>query len=318
LFDLFFASIAKLVGVCNSDDGKNALEGSFRFAPKADETGVDEININLNNIPYQVRVIYYMVASFEGGGAKFNDCKLVRAKLTDISNGELVTSFDHQIHHEGDGQTVLVLAQVSRSVSVPNLWDFNRKEIKLQKEDWETTLPLFKPLTANLPKVKLQPAASLYLTPQLAFGDRWCSRGLNSAQRQLLQGAILKLQSQRTLPSLMYWGTIFGPVDYTILVCVDIDKIVSKRFFYSLGDKQGLGYNFRELPALDDFISKHAPQVQGMFLGKPTKRLPFPPDPKVLNEDGTEEPPPEEDPEVRLSIRAGKAGEGVREETGNC
>jgi hypothetical protein len=55
-----------------------------------------------------------------------------------------------------------------------------------------------------------------------------------------------------------------------------------------------------------------------MFLGKPTKRLPFPPDPKVLNEDGTEEPPPEEDPEVRLSIRAGKAGEGVREETGNC
>jgi hypothetical protein len=67
--------------------------------------------------------------------------------------------------------------------------------------------------------------------------DRYfrCSRGLNSAQRQLLQGAILKLQSQRTLPSLMYWGTIFGPVDYTILVCVDIDKIVSKRFFYSLG-----------------------------------------------------------------------------------
>jgi hypothetical protein len=108
---------------------------------------------------------------------------------------------------------------------------------------------------------------------------------------------MLELQAARSLPTLYFWGTIAGPVDYTILVSIEVGKGIRKRFFYSAADKTGLTFKFFELPTLDDFINAQAPKASGFFRGKPGFRLPFPEEEKIPGDEDDDSDPLDDDDE---------------------
>jgi len=292
-----FSSDGANVAVCNSDEGKNALDGAFYYALKPQELAEgevetpDEVQVDLANVPNSVRVIYYILSSYDG---KFAETDRVVVTLTDLSNGEIVTTYDAKVQ-TAENTTVLIVASIERT-SKHNLWGFHKKADEITKESWEDSVPEFKSIVATLSNQKFPPLSSLYLTPNNTYAG--CGRTLNTAQSLLLSNVILQVQTERSLPSLSYWGTIYGPVDYTILVSNSIDKTITKRFFYSVSNAQGLGYKFKQLPAVDAFILENGPLVTGPYRGKPGYVLPFPEEVKVLGEDDEPDDEPLDDDDL--------------------
>jgi hypothetical protein len=187
-----------------------------------------------------------------------------------------------------EGQTIMLLAMMEVNPDDGKLWIFQQLDMRssvtrFAAETWEDAIPMIKPHFVSERAPTMAPMASLPIQPEPVFGG--CARRLNTAQRIQLRNAMLALQTDRSLPSLFYWGTIFGVLDYTILVSVEINKGIHRRYFYSAGDKSGLVFKFFELPALDEFINAQAPKASGLFQGKPGKRLPFPEEEKQLTEE---------------------------------
>lgn len=277
-----FDAEGKLLGFCNNDEGsRSAFNGSFRFSPRPPpveegDEGQDEINIDLNNIPSTTRAVYYMVTSFEG--SKLSDAENVVVTYTNMSSGEEVVSYTVEVPE--DTQTCWVVGMIQRAAHQLTLFEYYRRNEKLTKEVWEETVPDFAPMVKALPELPSTNIQALDFTRQPGFGGSWSGRALNPAQRSQLAGAMLTLQTERNLPTLYHWGTIYGPTDYTILVSVEVKRGIKKRFFYSQGDKDGQTYRFFELPILDDFIRTNAPLASGLFRGYPGFVLPFPADVK--------------------------------------